>query len=39
MNTIEFSVKGLTAYLKTLSADDPKVNVVKALLKELKKSP
>ena len=36
---IEFTVEGLESYLKSLPADDPKVDVVKALIKELKKSP
>jgi hypothetical protein len=36
MKLIECSVEGLTAYLKTLAADDPKVQMVKLLLEELK---
>jgi len=36
MKLIECSVEGLTAYLKTLAADDPKVQMVELLLEELK---
>ena len=35
MEFIECTVEGLTAYLKTLAADDPKVSVVELMIKNL----
>ena len=35
MEVIECTVEGLTAYLKTLAADDPKVSVVELMIKNL----
>jgi len=35
MEFIEYSVEGLTAYLKTLAANDPVVTVVELLIEEI----